>query len=121
MGARGEATLQVGEREVTLLFTNRAIADAEDKIGKGILEILVGFEQGRGSILDTAHLLRAGMEAARREARTAGRPVSLPQAFEVMDEVGFTEALSTVAIAIAAVLGYDTDADEAEDELDPNV
>ena len=119
MGARGEATLQVGEREVGLLFTNRAIADAEEKIGKGILEILVGFEQGRGSILDTAHLVRAGMEASRRDSQVGGRPVSLPQAFEVMDEVGFTEALSTVAIAIAAVLGYDTD--EAEDELDPNV
>ncbi|MFO7740827.1 MAG: GTA-gp10 family protein [Anaerolineae bacterium] len=114
MGARGEITLQAGDREVQLLFTNRAIATAEEKLGKGIIEVLVRFEQGGGGITETAILLQAGMEFARREAGLGGRRVSLPQAFEVLDEAGFAVALAAIAEGIRGVLSYGV---EDEEEL----
>lgn len=115
MGARGEAIIVTEDRDVPILYTNRAIAEAEESTGKAIIGMLDGFQTGSSGITELAHLLRAGMEAARREARLGGRRVSLPQAFDVLDEVGFAAAAEAVMTAVAAVLAYGTD---AEDELD---
>lgn len=116
-GARGEAVIEAGDREVPVLMTNRAIAVAEEQTGKSILEILEGYyADGKSGMRELAYLLRAGMESARRDARIGGRPVSLPQAYEVLDEVGFAKVAEAVMMAVAAVLSYGT---EAEDEV-PN-
>lgn len=117
MGARGEQIIQTDSGEVRLLYTNRALAQAEGRIGQGIVEILRDFETG-GSISDVAELLRAGMQAARQEATGGTRPVRLQEAYEVLDDIGFAAAIEAVALGIAAVLGYGT---EAEDIGDPNV
>lgn len=108
-GARGEATIQAGDREVRVLFTNRAIAEAEEQADKSIIEISQGYADGKSGIRELAVLLRAGMEAARREARIGGRPISMPAAYEVLDTAGFTAVAEAVMMAVAAVLSYGTD------------
>jgi hypothetical protein len=110
MGARGETTLRVGETEYRLLYTNRAIAEAEAALGKSI--IAVAREPG---IADVGQLLAAGMEAARREAKTGGRAYTVNDAYHVMDEVGFATAAKAVLEAVAAVLSYSS-AEESEPE-----
>lgn len=117
-GARGEATIEAGDREVAVLYTNRALAEAEEQIGKSIIETSQGFAEGKIKVSDVAHLLRAGMEAARRDARTGGRPVSMPAVFEVLDEVGLVAVAEVVMIAVAEVLTYGTDA-EVDDLPNP--
>lgn len=67
-GARGERVIQAGEREITVLFTNRAILSAEQQLGKGIIQILNDFQSG-GGYTELVALLRVGMEAARQDAR----------------------------------------------------
>jgi len=108
-GARGEATIQAGEREVHILFTNRALADAEAQIGKSIIGIAQGFAEGTTGVGDIAHLLRAGMEAARRDARAGGKVVTLNDAFQVLDEAGFTAVSVAVMEAVSAVLSFTGD------------
>lgn len=115
-GARGEATIQAGDREVRVLFTNRAIAEAEEACGKSIIEVSQGYADGKSGIRELAALLRAGMEGARRDERTGGRPISMQETYEVLDDAGFAAAAETVMMAVAAVLSYGT---EAEDDL-PN-
>lgn len=112
-GARGEAELQAGGRTVRLLYTNRALAEAEQAIGKSIIGMAQGFSEGTSGILELGHLLRAGMEAARRDARAGGRPVTLDEAYDVLDGVGFAGAAQAVFTAVAAVLSYDGGGDES--------
>jgi len=113
-GARGEATIQAGEREVHILFTNRALAEAESEMGKSVIGVAQGFAEGASGVSDIAHLLRAGMEAARRDAHTGGHVVSLNDAFQVLDEVGFTAVTVAVMEAVSAVLSF------SGEEQDPN-
>ena len=117
-GARGEGVIMAGGREVHILYTNRALAEAEGQMGKSVLGVAQGFAGGDSSLGDLAHLLRAGMQAARRESGER-RPVKLTEAYEVMDAVGFSEVASAVMQGVAAVLGYSAD-DEADDDTDPN-
>ena len=106
-GARGDITLQAGNREVRLLYTNRALADAEGTMDKSVIGVARGFASGESGIIELAHLLRAGMEAARRDAREGGRPISLNEAYEVLEEAGFAGAAQAVFTAISEVLSYD--------------
>jgi phosphatidylserine/phosphatidylglycerophosphate/cardiolipin synthase-like enzyme len=117
-GARGETTIQAGEDEVRVLFTNRALAAAERQLNRSILGVVQGFADGTSGVTETVHVLRAGMEAARRDAREAGRPVTLNAAYDVLDTAGFAAVAAAVMEAVAAVLGYDG-ADEKPDD-DPN-
>lgn len=117
-GARGETTIQVGEDEVRVLFTNRALAEAERRLGKSIIGVAQGFADGSSGVIETMHVLRAGMEAARRDAREGGRPVTLNAAYDVLDTAGFTAVAAAVMEAVAAVLGYDGAEEEPDD--DPN-
>ena len=112
MGARGEGVLCVAEREIRVLFTNRALARAETALGKTVLEIANDARSTRLGLNDTAKLLQAGMEAARRETGPGGKPSSLDEAFDVMDAVGFTETARVIIEALAAVLGYSSDKGE---------
>lgn len=112
-GARGESVIQHGDTEYRLLFTNRALAEAESATGKSIIMIAQGFSVGTTGIGDVAHLLAVGMEAARRDAKSGGRTVTLVDAYRVMDEVGFTAAARVVMEAVAEVMQF---SDEAEGE-----
>jgi len=49
------------------------------------------------------------MEAARREDRLGGNPISLDDAYRVLDEVGFTDVAIAVMTAISEVLSYKQD------------
>jgi hypothetical protein len=113
-GARGEATIQAGDREVRLLFTNRAILAAEQQLGKGIVQTLNEFSSG-GSYTTLVALLRSGMEAARQDARAGGKPVSNSDALDVLDAVGFAAAAGPVMEALAAAISY-----AGEEPADPN-
>ena len=118
MGARGEKTIQVNGRDVTILFTNRALMQAERQLNKGIIEIMNGFSTG-GRISDLVALLRTGMEAARLDARAGGHPVSNDDALQVIDEIGFTAAITPVMEAVAEVITYQTE-ESSQNGSDPN-
>lgn len=115
LGARGTARIVAGEREVEVLFTNRAVAEAEAAVGRSIVAILEGYQTGACGMTETVKLLRVGMEAARRDSRAGGRVVTEGDAFEVLDAAGYTRTLATLMEAIAFVLGYDADAEEGAD------
>jgi len=123
-GARGESIIQSrdGEgREYRILFTNRALAEAESTIGKSIIAIAQGFQVGATGFSEISKLLAAGLEAARREARTGGRTLTIMDAYKVMDEVGFTECSRAVMEAIGAVLRYgNEDTERPASDAAPN-
>lgn len=119
VGARGEGILQVGDGEVRVLFTNRALAEIEQKLqlklkllssGDAISEFLLGLGVG-----DMAQVLQVGMEAARHDARAGGRSVTLADAYRVLDEVGIVQVSAVCVEAIAAVLAFGVNSEEANE------
>lgn len=121
-GARGEGIIQANGREVHVLFNNRALAGAEKELGKGIIDLFSSFQTG-GSVNDIAVLLRHGMDAARRDLRLGGRPVSMLDVYSIMDDVGFTEVATVVIEGVSVVLGYSDEDDEQTEpglDEDPN-
>ena len=117
-GARGEAIIERGDIEYRILFTNRALAEAESATGKSILVIARGFVNGATGIGDVAQLLSIGLEAARRDSKSGGpqgRAYTLADAYRIMDEVGFTAVARAVMESIAVVIRYDGDDDTARD------
>lgn len=120
-GARGEAMLQAGEREVHILFTNRALADVEQRVGRSIMALLQGAIDGSTTMGETVQMLRAGMEAARRDAHEPGPAVAINTAFDVMDAAGFGPTMAAVMEAVGDVLAYDPGGDGAEEAGDPNL
>lgn len=126
-GARGEGTIEIGDREVRVLFTNRALAEVEGKLGQSIIRVLRDFASGDAGVTELVHLLRAGMEAHRKDVKAGGRMVSIGDAFEVFEAVGFKGVAEPVLLAVSAVLEYGTsdDADGGDDDVngeddDPN-
>lgn len=120
MGARGEGTIRAGDREVQILFTNRALAQAEQAMGKSTIAVTQGFLNGAAGIGDLAHLLQAGMEAARRDSGERGRVVTTRDAYNVLDEAGFAAVTQVVMEAVAAVLSYGADVNGDGEDADPN-
>ena len=110
-GARSEVIVTVGDEEVELLFTNRALAEAERAMGKGLWN---GLQVNELRVDDVAYLIRAGLAAAQRERGRTGKPVSMEDVWRLMDAVGFQKALQIAAEAIAEVLTY-----EPEDDANP--
>lgn len=118
MSARGESVITLDDREVNLLFTNRALAQAEKAMGKSVLGVVNGLGNGAAGFDDLAQLMAAGMEAARREEKLGGRVVTVRDAFEVMDEAGFADCLTATVEGVAAVISYSRASaeDEAADD-----
>lgn len=112
----GATFIKRGKDEVRLLFSNRALADAERIMGKGIIGVLSGFNEGQSGISDLSILIQQGMEAARRYYREGGKRVTIQDAFDLLDDVGFSNVASPVFEAIGAVLSYDADQDQEEDD-----
>jgi hypothetical protein len=113
-GARGEAIIQAGEREVRALFTNRALAEAEVDIGRSIIEISRGFAAGRVGVGEIAKLLHRGMEAAQRDAR-AGNRMSLDSAYDVMDAAGYPVVARAIIEAIIVTMSHGSATKESGD------
>jgi len=105
-GARGEARLNVTGEEYPILFTNRALAQAERVLGKPMLQLLAALQGNSMGIAEMAQLLAVGMEFGRRDARVGQRAYTLEDAWQVMDGLGFTAVTSAVVGAIADVLSY---------------
>lgn len=125
-GARGEGIIEAGGREVRVLFTNRALAEAEAQIGKSVVVVGREFLAGELSITNLAHLLQAGMQAAGRDDGTRRRPVSKAEVYEVLDAAGYAPVAGVVVGAVAAVLGHrgngrgPTVIDGDSEDADPN-
>lgn len=117
MGARGEQTLTIGGAAVRVLLTNRALARVESTMGRTVLQIADDARSGTLGMNQVAQLLQAGMQAAEREDGVKGKPVSLDEAFDVLDAVGFAEGARVVVEALAEVLGYEVK--EGEESLPP--
>ena len=106
IGARGEGIVEAEGQTYPVLFTNRALAQAEKALGKpltGFLAVIMRNELGVG---DTAQLLAIGIEFGRRDAKTGGKAYTLDDAYRIMDAVGFTAVAAVIMEAIAAVLVY---------------
>ncbi len=114
-GARGECTLEAEGRSYPVLFTNRALAQAERVINKPMLELLTAIQSRQLGVGDTAQLLAIGLEFGRQDAKAGGRSYRVEDAFHIMDALGFTAVLTAVLEAVAAVLVYDgeTDGDQS--------
>lgn len=117
MSARGEGTITLEDRVVDVLFTNRALAQAEKAMGKNVLGVVNGMTTGSAGFDDLAQLLAAGMEAARRDAKVGGRVITVNEAYAVMDELGFADTMAVVVGAVAQVISYSREK-EAVDEAD---
>jgi hypothetical protein len=120
MGARGENIIHVEGREVPILFTNRALMGVEKRLKKSILAIADGFASTDSGMTEVIVLLHVGMEAARVDSRAGGKPVTMDDAYEVIDKVGFAAVAAPVMEAVAVVLGYSPESDIGEDGADPN-
>jgi hypothetical protein len=106
-GARGESYLVVDGDQRLILFTNRALADAERLTGKTVLQLMRGVQNNELSMTDSVQMLLVGMEHARRDSRVAGRAYTIADAWAVMDACGFGSVAAAVMEAIAAVMSYD--------------
>lgn len=118
-GARGEGLIETKERTYPVLLTNRALAEVEKNLGKPAMAIARSAGDVQLSISDTAELLRAGLEYGRREEKWSKDAVRLPLAFDIMEEVGWSEAAKVVMECLGAVLTYERPGEDAEDDSRP--
>lgn len=114
MSARGEGFIKLDDdREVEILFTNRALIKFERRTKKAIFGVMQGFVDGTSGMDDLTALLREGMDAAQR-ARGNQKAVPTSQAIQVLEQAGFTKTAQIVMEAVSAVLSYGAEDDEAE-------
>jgi hypothetical protein len=119
-GARGEAFIETAERTYPVLLTNRALAEAEEALGKSVLAIGQAAQRGDIGLRDTAELLRIGLEYGRREAKWGKDVVRSPLAFDILDEVGFQPVAMILLTCLLNVLSYDREKPgKGEDEETP--
>ena len=117
-GARGEAVLEANGESYRILFTNRAIAEAEQRTGKTFMHLLRCFTTADYGVNDVANLLVTGLEAARRETG-GGKPYQITHAFDLMDAVGFTQVAGAITVALMAVLTFGSKAEEGNESDSP--
>jgi hypothetical protein len=126
LGARKTAILEARDEEGNVveeyraLFTTRALADAEARIGRSMSNVLMGFATGKSGVRELSLLLQAGMEAERRAAGGHGDPVSYDEACDALDMVGLTPAAEKLGNAVTAVLQYGQPKTEPEAEPEKN-
>jgi hypothetical protein len=107
MTARGEQTIILPDgEEVGILFTNRALASVEERLGSSIMVVAGEVATGRASMTMIAHLLRAGMDAGRKEQGDSRRP-TLDDAYRILDALGFSPVMQAVTVSLSECLGYD--------------
>lgn len=122
LGARKEAILQAFDQEGNLvqeyraLFTIRALADAEARLGDSVGNAIKGFMTGRSGVRVLAILLMCGMEANRQATQAGGDPVSYDEACQVIEMVGIAPTATVLGPAVTSVLQYGTKKDETPEE-----
>ena len=116
MAGRGESiiTLPDGE-EITILFTNQALGEFQQRTGTAAMSLLFQAERQNIGQVEIANLLRAGMTAANHANGSRKEATSLKQAYDIMDSVGFIPVMEVVMGAVADVLTY-----RGDTESDPN-
>lgn len=114
-GARGEGYLEVDGERLAVLFTNRALAEAEQSTGKPVLQFVSPTTCG---MADLVQLLAIGLEHARRETKSRKAPYTVREAYEIMDQLGFTDVATAIIGSVGAVLNYSSkkSTDDAEDD-----
>lgn len=120
-GARGEGFLTIDGEQVPVLFTNRALAEAEGILGKTVTELLQGAMERNLGMQDTAQLLRIGLEQARQDRGGRLNSYTMREVWRILDKLGFAAVAVVVLEAIAAVLGFsgEKQQDEEDDEGPP--
>ena len=125
LGARKEAILQAVDQEGNVvqeyraLFTVRALADAETRLGKSVGSTIQGFVSGRSGVRDLAILLMFGLEAEKRASKRGGDPVSYNEACEVIEMVGIERTASVLGPAITEVLRYPRKKEVVQEDEQP--
>ena len=99
---RGERILETEDGEIRILFTNQALAEAEQRMGKSVLAVARDLVNNQSGVIEVAHLLRTGIQSANNNGRVKSS-VSLHQAYKIMDEVGFTVVMKAVLEAMTDV------------------
>jgi len=102
--------------EIAVLYTSRSIANAEKLMGRGILEVLNAFSEGKSGFSDVAILLQSGMEGARRVLGTGGRRVTQEIAHDLIDEIGFLQVATPVFEALAEAISYNSAESDEDSE-----
>ena len=116
MAGRGEAVIELPDgEEITILFTNQALGEFQQRVGVSPMAILFQAERKDIGQVEVANLLRAGITAANRAKGSRKEATSLKQAYDIMDSVGFIPVMEIVMAAMAEVLTYNGSA-----ESDPN-
>lgn len=105
-GARGEGYLELDGETYAILFTNRALADAERATGKSVMQLMSAAQANAIGINDVVHLLAVGLEYARREGRTRPTGYNANDAWRLLDQLGFATVAAVVLEALAAVMSY---------------
>lgn len=111
-----EILIQGDTQEYRVLYTNRALLNVETWTGKSIIQIVRGFVDGKSGVNEIARLLQAGMDAARKDAGSGGKQVTLDEALLALDDIGTIGALNQLQDAVRGVLNKD----DGSDEPDPN-
>ncbi len=112
-GARGEGFLEFEGERYPILFTLRALADAEQATGKTVMQLLSQAQANAMGIGDVARLLTVGLEYARRDGRTRAQGYNLNDAWRLLDKLGFAPVAVVVYEALAAVMSYSPAAEDA--------
>jgi hypothetical protein len=106
IGARGEGQLGLDGETYVILFTNRAIADAERATGKTVMKLMRGFASDDIGMSDVAILLMVGLQYARREHRSRAGANDTQDAWTLLNKLGFAAVASVVFTALTEVMSY---------------
>jgi len=112
MTVRGET--RIGETEHMVFFNNRAVVELEQQIGKPVLSLLKSLDSGEVMFADVAAMLVVGINAHRRSSGGKFTKITLPQVYDLMDEVGFAVALAAVVESLSNVFAPVDDTGESE-------
>jgi hypothetical protein len=109
-GARGERILEVDGRRFSVLFTNRALAEAERSLGKSAIGILTESQKGSVAVGDLVTLLHIGIEYGRRDSDPTAKAFTSEDAWKLLDQIGLVAAVELVFTPMAQVIAYTPEA-----------
>jgi hypothetical protein len=120
-GARGEGYLELDGETFAVLFTNRALAEAERALGKSVVQIANAFGRDAIGVGDVAQLLTVGLEHARRDSRSRPQSYTINDAWDLLDKLGFAVVVEAVMLAIVQVISYRPTKDKDGETANPPV
>ncbi|MBU0777926.1 hypothetical protein KKF82_06690 [Patescibacteria group bacterium] len=104
-GARGEGYLELDGQRHEILFTNRALADAERLTEKSVMQFLR--DAGMVSISDLVQYVAVGLRYAQRDSGPSRRGgFDIDTAWQLLDGLGMTAVAKVVLDALADVISY---------------